>query len=286
MAILFFILRLIGWVLLTILLLLVVALLLPLGIQAAYRPGEAFAKAFYGPLKFTLWPRGGTQGAQSKAKSKPTQKSPEKPDTSTPPTVIKTVEGEKASVTIKVEPDKSALPAPAPRPAATAAQAEAKTTPASAPEETPPAQDSKGDLPFGISDHIDAAMQLLSDDPMAFAKCMLGHTGWLGRRLLRTVRVQHLDVFWTVTADEASTTAELYGAEMAALNNLLAFLQQYIRLQSDRLWLEPDFTGERTGERNISFRVSIGTGVLLWLLLRLLWRLWKDPQLQPAVKNS
>ncbi|WP_302150122.1 hypothetical protein [uncultured Gemmiger sp.] len=286
MAILFFILRLIGWVLLAILLLLVVALLLPLGIQAAYRPGEAFAKAFYGPLKFTLWPRGGTQGAQSKAKSKPTQKSPEKPDTSPPPTVIKTVEGEKASVTVKVEPDKSALPAPAPRPAATAAQAEAKTTPASAPEETPPAQDSKGGLPFGISDHIDAAMQLLSDDPMAFAKCMLGHTGWLGRRLLRTVRVQHLDVFWTVTAGEASTTAELYGAEMAALNNLLAFLQQYIRLQSDRLWLEPDFTGERTGERNISFRVSIGTGVLLWLLLRLLWRLWKDPQLQPAVKNS
>ena len=286
MAILFFILRLIGWVLLTILLLLVVALLLPLGIQAAYRPGEAFAKAFYGPLKFTLWPRGGTQGAQSKAKSKPTQKSPEKPDTSPPPTVIKTVEGEKASVTVKVEPDKSALPAPAPRPAATTAQAEAKTTPASAPEETPPAQNSKGGLPFGISDHIDAAMQLLSDDPMAFAKCMLGHTGWRGRRLLRTVRVQHLDVFWTVTADEASTTAELYGAEMAALNNLLAFLQQYIRLQSDRLWLEPDFTGERTGERNISFRVSIGTGVLLWLLLRLLWRLWKDPQLQPAVKNS
>ena len=286
MAILFFILRLIGWVLLTILLLLVVALLLPLGIQAAYRPGEAFAKAFYGPLKFTLWPRGGTQGTQSKAKSKPTQKSPKKPDTSPPPTVIKTVEGEKASVTVKVEPDKSALPAPAPRPAATAAQAEAKITPASAPEETPPAQNSKGGLPFGISDHIDAAMQLLSDDPMAFAKCMLGHTGWLGRRLLRTVRVQHLDVFWTVTADEASTTAELYGAEMAALNNLLAFLQQYIRLQSDRLWLEPDFTGERTGERNISFRVSIGTGVLLWLLLRLLWRLWKDPQLQPAAKNS
>ena len=284
MAILFFILRLIGWVLLAILLLLVVALLLPLGIQAAYRPGKAFAKAFYGPLKFTLWPRGGTQGTQSKAKSKPTQKSPEKPDTSPPPTVIKTVEGEKASVAIKVEPDKSALPAPAPRPAATTAQAEAKTTPASAPEKTPPAQNSKGGLPFGISDHIDAAMQLLSDDPMAFAKCMLGHTGWLGRRLLRTVRVQHLDVFWTVTADEASTTAELYGAEMAALNNLLAFLQQYIRLQSDRLWLEPDFTGERAGERIVSFRLTSCAAVLLWLVIRLLHRLWKDPQLQPAAK--
>lgn len=144
MAILFFILRLIGWVLLAILLLLVVALLLPLGIQAAYRPGEAFAKAFYGPLKFTLWPRGGTQGAQSKAKSKPTQKSPEKPDTSPPPTVIKAVEGEKASVTVKVEPDKPALPAPAPRPAATAAQAEAKTTPTSAPEGNAPRTEQQG----------------------------------------------------------------------------------------------------------------------------------------------
>lgn len=281
MAILFFILRLIGWVLLAILLLLVVALLLPLGIQAAYKPGEAFVKAFYGPLKFTLWPRGGAAAsAQPKTKPKPAPKPSEKPEAPPPPAVTKTADGEKASVTVKVEPDKPAQPAPAPQPA----QAEAKATPA--PEESSPAQDSKGGLPFGISDHIDAAMQLLSDAPMAFAKCMLGHTGWLGRRLLRTVRVQHLDVFWTVTADEASATAELYGAEMAVLNNLLAFLQQYIRLQSDRLWLEPDFTGERAGERNISFRVSIGTGVLLWLILRLLWRLWKDPQLQPAAKNS
>lgn len=50
-----------------------------------------------------------------------------------------------------------------------------------------------------------------------------------------------------MTADEASTTAELFGAEMALANNLLALVQQYIRVQSDRLWLEPDFTGERAG---------------------------------------
>ena len=76
------------------------------GVQA----GEAFAKAFYGPLKFTLVVVD-VEGQQSKAKSKPTRNA-EKPDTSPPPTVIKTVEGEKASMTIKVEPDKSALPAP------------------------------------------------------------------------------------------------------------------------------------------------------------------------------
>ena len=142
----------------------------------------------------------------------------------------------------------------------------------------------KSGLPFGISAHIDAAMQLLSNDPMAFARCMLGHTGWLGRHLLRSVRVSGLDIFWTVTADEASATAELFGAEMALANNLLALVQQYIRVQSDRLWLEPDFTGERTGERTVSFRLPSCAAVLLWLVIRLLHRLWKDPQLQPAAK--
>ena len=146
------------------------------------------------------------------------------------------------------------------------------------PESTPP----KGSLPFGISEHINAARQLLSDDPMAFASCMLDHTGWLGRLCLRTLRVTHLDIFWTVHADEAAATAALYGAEMALANNLLAFVQQHVRLQSDRLWLEPDFTGQRAGERSISFSLKSCAGVLLWLLLRLLRRLWKDPQLQPA----
>ena len=129
-----------------------------------------------------------------------------------------------------------------------------------------------------------AAMQLLSNDPMAFARCMLGHTGWLGRHLLRSVRMSGLDIFWTVTADEASATAELFGAEMALANNLLALVQQYIRVQSDRLWLEPDFTGERAGERIVSFRLTSCAAVLLWLVIRLLHRLWKDPQLQPAAK--
>ena len=279
MAILLFILQLIGWVLLAVLALLILALLLPLGIQFAYRPDDLQIKAFYGPVKFTLWPRG---SADEKPPAK--KKAPEA--RAAPPAVTKTVEGEKASVSVKVEPDKAPPTEPAQSPA-TAAQEPPKAAPvpeSASAEKTAPQPEAKDGLPFGISEHIDAALQLLSDEPAAFIQCMLGHTGWLGRWLLRTVRVRHLDVFWTVTAEEASATAELYGAEMAALNNLLALLQQYVRLQSDRLWLEPDYTGERRGERTVSFRMTIGTGVLLWIILRLLYRLWKDPQLQPAAK--
>ena len=45
MAILLFLLRLIGWVLLAALLLLLVALLIPLGVRFAYRPGSVRASA-------------------------------------------------------------------------------------------------------------------------------------------------------------------------------------------------------------------------------------------------
>lgn len=279
MAILLFILRLIGWVLLAVLVLLILALLLPLGIQFAYRPDNLQIKAFYGPVRFTLWPR---DSADEKPPAK--KKAPEV--RAAPPTVTKTVEGEKAFVSVKVVPDKAPPTEPAQSPA-TSAQEPPKAAPvpeSASAEKNAPQPEANDGLPFGISEHIDAALQLLSDEPAAFIQCMLGHTGWLGRWLLRTVRVRHLDVFWTVTAEEASATAELYGAEMAALNNLLALLQQYVRLQSDRLWLEPDYTGERRGERTVSFRMTIGTGVLLWIILRLLYRLWKDPQLQPAAK--
>ena len=81
------------------------------------------------------------------------------------------------------------------------------------------------------------------------------------------------------TSDIAQNVAGLNAEDGEAV---LAFVQQHVRLQSDRLWLEPDFTGQRAGERSISFSLNSCAGVLLWLLLRLLHRLWKDPQLQPA----
>ncbi|WP_418537675.1 hypothetical protein [Gemmiger sp.] len=256
MAVLLFILRLIGWILLALLVILLAALVLPLGIRVSYHPGSLQVRAYYGPLQFTLWPRGGAGNAPAAPAGKPAATAG-KP--SAPPAA------------------KAVAPQAPPEPAAAPQPGSADTAPPE-PESTPP----KGSLPFGISEHINAARQLLSDDPMAFASCMLDHTGWLGRLCLRTLRVTHLDIFWTVHADEAAATAALYGAEMALANNLLAFVQQHVRLQSDRLWLEPDFTGQRAGERSISFSLNSCAGVLLWLLLRLLRRLWKDPQLQPA----
>ena len=273
MAVLLFILRLIGWILLALLVILLAALILPLGIRVSYCPSSLQVRAFYGPLQFTLWPRGSAGSAPA---------APQPAAAPAPPAgASATTEGNTPAATAGKPSAPSATKAAAPHTlpeSAAAPQPDSADTAPPEPESTPP----KGSLPFGISEHISAARQLLSDDPMAFASCMLGHTGWLGRLCLRALRITHLDIFWTVHAEEAAATAALYGAEMALANNLLAFVQQHVRLQSDRLWMEPDFTGQRAGERSISFSLNSCAGVLLWLLLRLLRRLWKDPQLQPA----
>lgn len=274
MAVLLFILQLIGWILLALLVILLAALILPLGIRVSYHPGSLQVRAFYGPLQFTLWPRGSAGSApavpQPAAAPAPPAGASATTEGNTPPAATA---GKPSAPPATM----AAAPQTPPESAAAPQPGSADTAPPD-PESTPP----KAELPFGISEHISAARQLLSDDPMAFASCMLDHTGWLGRLCLRTLHVTHLDIFWTVHADEAAATAALYGAEMALANNLLAFVQQHVRLQSDRLWLEPDFTGQRAGERSISFSLKSCAGVLLWLLLRLLRRLWKDPQLQPA----
>ena len=274
MAVLLFVLQLIGWILLALLVILLAALILPWGIRVSYCPSSLQVTAYYGPLQFTLWPRGSAGSAPA---------APQPAAAPAPPTgTSAATEGKTPPAATAGKPSvppaaKAAAPQAPPEPAAAPQPGSADTAPPEV-ESTPP----KGSLPFGISEHINAARQLLSDDPMAFANCMLGHAGWLGRVCLRTVRVTHLDLFRTVHGDGAAATAALYGAEMALANNLLAFVQQHVRLQSDRLWLEPDLTGQRAGERSISFSLKSCAGVLLWLLLRLLRRLWKDPQLQPA----
>ena len=84
------------------------------------------------------------------------------------------------------------------------------------------------------------------------------------------------------SCEDASRTAVVYGAEMAAFNTALALVQQTVLLQSDRLWLEPDFLGNRRAERRISCTVSASA----ILMFHLLYRIWKDPLLQPVPQSE
>lgn len=257
LTVLLAVLKFVGWLLLFLLALLVVLLILPVELRFAYQAGKPSLTAWYGPLHFTLWPRAAAKDTAAQHPAAP-------------------------------QPVPAAAPAGAAAPAAQSPQAsvaaKAAPTPAPATEFTGEHPKSSA-LPFHISERIETALNLLTHDPAAFVRCMFGHLRWVGRFLARHIKVQHLTVFWTVTGEDAAQTAELYGAAMAAANNLLAFLQQVVCLQCDHLQLEPDFTGQRRGERHISGRLHTHPFLLLWLLIRLLFRLGEDPQLQPAHTN-
>lgn len=258
MTILLVILKILGAVLLILLFLLLAALLLPLGLDIRYAAGQWQVQAWYALLHFALYPpKSAPQQAPSPAREAPKEPAAQKPP---PPPAAK---AEPAQNTQKA--DKTQPPPPP------AAKAQAK------PEPKPQA----GELPFGIGARLDAALALLQRDPVAFVKCAFGHLGWLGRGAAKSLRLCHVTVFWTVTGQDAAATAVTYGALLGALNTAWALLQQSVRVQADRLWLEPDFTGRQKADRCISLQVRSCAAVLLWLALRFARRLYKEPLWQP-----
>lgn len=89
---------------------------------------------------------------------------------------------------------------------------------------------------------------------------------------LNRIRVRHLNIFWTVTGADAADTAITYGRRIAACNMALAAARDHIRIQADRLRLEPDFTGKQKEKRCISCQILCRTYIMLIVLKALLQR--------------
>ena len=241
MPVLLLALKILAGLLLAILLLLAAALLLPLGIAVEYRPGRIEIAAVCGPVRRLL------RTYRTPAAKPGGQKKPETPGA-----------------------------APAPETTETNAPPGAGTYPQPAPPEPEPAPEEPEDT--GPKDgKLDRLLTLLEEDPAAVAACLWRHVRWLGRHSPFKMRVRRLQVFWTVTCEDAAATAIAFGAAMTALNTALAAVQQAIPLQSEGLWLEPDFTGARRADRHI-FGIVQARAILM---LHLLYRVWNDPLLQP-----
>ena len=129
---------------------------------------------------------------------------------------------------------------------------------------------------------LDAAIAYARKDPAAFAGTMLGHAGWFTKRLLKGLRVRHLCIWWSITGEDAAQTALRFGQMMTLSNNLLTYLRQFISIEADSLWLEPDFTGQQRSRRAVSGQLTARPGTLLLLAARFGWRLWHDPNFQPS----
>lgn len=254
--------------LLLVAILVIVALLLPLGFAVEYRPGRFRVSAVYGPFRRTIWAHRTRSRTASAVREKPAA-SQRKRDATAASAVSDTSVAQSAPVT----PEESALTPPV----AEAVPGE----PVTVPEPLLP-EDEEEALPEGAMGRLERMLILLEEDPKKLGNCILGHMRWLHRHSFFKMSIRQVDVFWTVTCEDAAITATAYGAEMAAFNTALALVQQTVRLKCKRLWLEPDFTGARRAERKISCVVSASA----ILMIHLLYRIWKDPLLQPAQQTD
>lgn len=254
-------------------LLIVIALLLPLGFSVEYRPGRLRVNAVYGPLHRTIWSHKlhrPSMSFASRAAGRPPEPTPQR----------ETAQPAPEAVPQQVKPDQSVTPRePIRQQAPPAAPAPQDPKNASA----PPVPEEEEEIESGaVMKRLERMLEVAVEDPKAMARCVLGHMRWLRKHSLFKIHVRHLHVFWTVTCEDASRTAVVYGAELAAFNMALELVQQTVLLQSDLLWLEPDFLGNRRAERRISCTVSASA----ILMFHLLYRIWKDPLLQPVSQSE
>lgn len=264
MPVLLAVLKILGVFCLAFIVLIVIALLLPLGFAVEYRPGRFKISAVYGPLRRTVWAH-----RTDRKKTQPFQKSN-----------FAKEEREPAAAP-QQEAAKETRASQGPAQASASDGDRQRTRAPDVPVETAeplPSDEEEEELPSAAMGRLERAMMLLEENPRALANCVLGHMRWLHRHSVFKMQIRHVDVFWTVTCEDAANTAIAYGAEMAALNTALELAQQTVRIQSDRLWLEPDFTGQRRAERKIFCIVSASA----ILMIHLLYRIWKDPLLRPA----
>ena len=256
MAVVLLILKVIGVVLLVLLALVVLVLLTPMGAAGDWRAGTLSVRLKIGPLSFALWPR---------AEKPPSAKTGGKPA------------GERPSPAQPAPQPQAAAPKP-PEPAAQKPVPPPSKAAAPEPEKTQKASP----LPAFLQKRLDAAIAYARKDPAAFAGTMLGHAGWFTKRLLKGLRIRHLCIWWSITGEDAAQTALRFGQMMTLSNNLLTYLRQFISIEADSLWLEPDFTGQQRSRRAVSGQLTARPGTLLLLAARFGWRLWHDPNFQPS----
>ena len=215
-----------------------VLLLLPVGLDIRWDHKNDLAVKFCaGPLRFPVYPRPQKKAAKAKAKEKAKPKAKTKPER------------------------KAASPEPGPPPAPPA-QNKDEAAGASAPQ---PGAAQQGPAPAPAA-QPDAGGLLGAARTLAAAL-------WPRRQaFLNRIRVRHLNIFWTVTGADAADTAITYGRRIAACNMALAAARDHIRIQADRLRLEPDFTGKQKEKRCISCQILCRTYIMLIVLKALLQR--------------
>lgn len=251
MAVLWLILKGIGWVLLVLLALLIAALLVPVTAELCYEKGRFSAALRVLAVRVKLYPR------PEKPEKPQKQKKPRRPKKAKPvtkkPTAQAAAEQEKAAATEQTPAHKPQAEVSEQKQAALqpAARQTGKAT-ARPPQQKP-----------------EKTLQETLDWVLAWVRT----GGQILRRLLEGFKIHHIQIYLPVHGESAASTALAVGAVHAGLGASFGMLQNFLDLRMEKLVIEPDYTGEHQGREHFSCKITshliimVITGV--WALLRL-----------------
>lgn len=251
MAVLWLILKGIGWVLLVLLALLIAALLVPVTAELCYEKGQFSAALRVLAVRVKLYPR------PEKPEKPQKQKKPRRPKKAKPvtkkPAAQAAAEQEKAAATEQTPAHKPQAEVSEQKQAALqpAARQTGKAT-ARPPQQKP-----------------EKTLQETLDWVLAWVRT----GGQILRRLLEGFKIHHIQIYLPVHGESAASTALAVGAVHAGLGASFGMLQNFLDLRMEQLIIEPDYTGEHQGREHFSCKITshliimVITGV--WALLRL-----------------
>lgn len=246
---------------LVVLVLAVVLLLAPVGLAVRWTPEFGIVvQACAGPVRRMLYP---WRHHQEPPKNKPDKKAEKEPA--------------KATAKPASAPPASAVPPGRQAPEASAAAVHPAPS-ASGPQSTP--QDSGAAAPEGepepplppVGPEPEELTPGEQDALLGAARLFFGALAPYRARLLKGVQVDRLQVFWTVTGEDAADTAVAYGRRIALSNNLLTLARQYLTIRAQSLRLEPDFTGTLAEKRIFSCQIRTRPYIILMILFYLMRR--------------
>lgn len=268
LAVLLTVLKLLGIVLAVILVLVAVVLVLPVGLSLRYEGKTLELRLRAGPVRILLYPRPSQSAAQARQGAAP-EAAPAGPgrDSPKPAAPRCAPAGQSAAQAAGPAVPKASVAAPAGQPEKKAGEKSPNKNKASARPEKP-----------GLVERVLGAFR---SNPVEFLSHLFSLVMAAGGWLLHGVRITRLRVLWTVTREDASDTAITYGRAVAALNTALAVARDHMKIESEELRLEPDFTGERAAQRRISFELFTRPVIVLVIGVRLLRRFLHDPVLFP-----
>ena len=268
LAVLLTVLKILGIVLAVILVLVAVVLVLPVGLSLRYEGKTLELRLRAGPVRILLYPRPSRSAAQARQGAAP-EAAPAGPGRDSPKPAAPRCAwaGESAAQAAGPAVPKASVAAPAGQPEKKAGEKSPNKNKASARPEKP-----------GLVERVLGAFR---SNPVEFLSHLFSLVMAAGGWLLHGVRITRLRVLWTVTREDASDTAITYGRAVAALNTALAVARDHMKIESEELRLEPDFTGERAAQRRISFELFTRPVIVLVIGVRLMRRFLHDPVLFP-----